>query len=114
LSPSREKGGFRANFDNGRKRNIAAEVRRRFSRLFLRAAFVFEPATPRLVSYYVGQTLKKWKQQNLLLDYKTRTRRIGKFHYKTQIDVDLNSNQTAYILDDWTNKLKKARRWFNA
>jgi hypothetical protein len=109
LSPSREKGGFRANFDNGRKRNIAAEVRRKFSRLFLRAAFVFEPFTPRLVSYYVGQTLKKWKQQNLLLDYKTRTRRLGKFHYKTQIDVDLNSNQTAYILDDWTNKIKKLR-----
>ena len=93
---------------------MAAEVRRRVSRLFLRGAFVFEPAAPRLISYYVVQTLKKWKQQNLLLDYKTRTRRLGKFHYKMQIDVDLNSNQTAYILDKWTNKLKKARRWFNA
>jgi hypothetical protein len=104
----KRKGGFRAAFDR-RRRNIAAEISRRFSRFFVRVAFVFEPFTPRLVSYYVGRTLKKWKQRNLILDYKTRTKRLGKFHYKTQIDLDLNSNQTAYILDDWTKKIKKLR-----
>ena len=75
----------------------------------MRVAFVFEPLAPRLISYYLGRTLKQWKQQNLILDYKTRTKRLGKFHYKTQINVDLNSNQTAYILDDWTEKIKKLR-----
>jgi len=93
---------------------MAAQISRIFSRLFVRVAFVFEPLTPRLVSYYVGQTLKKWKQQNFILSYKTRTKRLGKFHYKTRINVDLNSEQTAYILDKSTNKLKNTRRWFGA
>jgi len=55
------------------------------------------------------QRLEKWKQQKLILDYKTQTKRLGKFHYKTQIDLDLNSNQTAHILDEWAEKLKKAK-----
>lgn len=93
---------------------MSAEISRRLSRLLVRVAFVFEPLTPRLVSYYVGRTFKKWKQRNLILNYKTRTKRLGKFHYKTQIDVDLNSEQTAYILDKWTNKLKNAGRWLSA
>ncbi|HEX9862470.1 MAG TPA: hypothetical protein VGB11_04205, partial [Candidatus Bathyarchaeia archaeon] len=77
--------------------------------LLFRAAFVFEPLSPRLISYYLSQRLEKWKQQKLILDYKTRTKRLGKFHYKTQIDLDLNADQTAYILDEWAKKLKKAR-----
>ena len=93
---------------------MASEISRRISRLLVRVAFVFEPVTPRLVSYYIGRTMKKWKQRNLILDYKTRTKRLGKFHYKIQIDVNLNSQQTAHILDKWTNKLKNARRWLSA
>jgi len=93
---------------------MASEISKILSRLLVRVAFVFEPVTPRLVSYYIGRTMKKWKQRNLILDYKTRTKRLGKFHYKTQIDVNLNSEQTAYILDKWTNKLKNARRWLSA
>jgi len=57
----------------------------------------------------LSQRLEKWKQQKLILDYKTRTKRLGKFHYKTQIDLDLSADQTARILDDWVDKLKKAR-----
>jgi hypothetical protein len=103
----KRKGGLEQTLMGEKK--IAAEAKRKLSSLFLKVAFVFEPATPRLISYYVGQTLKKWQQQNLILEYKTRTRRLGKFHYKTQIDVELNSRQTAYILDDWAKKIKKLR-----
>ena len=88
---------------------MAAEVTRRFARFFIKVAFVFEPLTPRLISYYLGQTFKKWKQQNLIDKYKTKTRRLGKFHYKTEITFDLTSNQSAQIIDKWTNR-KKIRR----
>jgi len=93
----------------GRKRKIAAVAKEKLSRLFVKVGFVFEPAAPRLISYYLGQALKKRKQRNLILEYKTRTKRLGKFHYKTQIDIDLNSKQAAYILDDWAKKIKKLR-----
>ena len=90
-----------------------ASVGERVFRQLLRAAFVFEPLTPRVVSYYLARRLKRWKQQGLILDYKTRTKRLGKFHYKTQIDLDLNSDQAVHILGDLSNKLKRVRRWFN-
>jgi hypothetical protein len=91
-----------------------ASADERVFRQLLRVTFVFEPFAPRAISYYLAQRLKKWKQQGLILDYKTRTKRLGKFHYKTQIDLNLNSNQAVHILGDLFNKLKKVRRWFNA
>ena len=87
-----------------------ASVGERVFRPFLRFAFVFEPLAPRAISYYLKQLLKKWKQQGLILDYKTRTRRLGKFHYRTQIDLDLSPDQTVYILGDLSKRLKKVRR----
>jgi hypothetical protein len=84
------------------------------SHQLLRAAFVFEPLAPRAISYYLARLLKRWKQQGLILAYKTRTRRLGKFHYKTQVDLELSPEQAAYILSDLLpNKLKSVRRWFN-
>jgi len=88
---------------------MAAEFGRRLTRFLVRVAFFFEPLTPELISYYVRGRLKKWKRQELILNYKTRTKRIGKFHYKTWVDIDLSSDQTAYFLEDWHNKLKKIR-----
>ncbi|HLE75649.1 MAG TPA: hypothetical protein VI864_06355 [Candidatus Bathyarchaeia archaeon] len=85
----------------------------RVFRRLLRIALVFEPLAPRAISYYLARLLKKWKQQGLILDYKARTKRLGKFHYRTQIDLDLNSDQVVYIFGDLSNRLKKVRRWFN-
>ena len=84
---------------------MAAEISRRLYGLFMRAAFVFEPLTPRLLSYYMGRKFRKWKQQNLILEYRTRSRRLGKFHYKAQFDLSLSSEQTVYLLHKLTNKL---------
>ncbi|MCW4044189.1 MAG: hypothetical protein NWE94_01565 [Candidatus Bathyarchaeota archaeon] len=77
--------------------------------MLFRVAFVFEPLSPRLISYYVAQRLDKWKRQELILGFKTRTKRLGKFHYKTQIDMDMNGEQAARVLDDLARKLKKSR-----
>jgi hypothetical protein len=96
-----------------REGNGIASASERVFRRLLRVAFVFEPFVPRAVSYYLARRLEKWKQQGLILDYKARTKRLGKFHYKTQIDLDLNFNQAVYILGDLSSKLKKVRRWFN-
>jgi len=89
------------------KKRMAAEISIRLSRLLMRAAFVFEPLTPRLLSLYMGRTFRKWKQQNLILGYKTRSKRLAKYHYKTQIDLNLSSEQTAYLLDKLTRKIRK-------
>ncbi len=62
----------------------------------------------------MARRLEKWKKQGLILNYKTRAKRLGKFHYKMQIDLDLNQEQATNILDDFLlEKLKNLRRWFN-
>jgi hypothetical protein len=42
--------------------------------------------------------LRKWKRIGLIDDYRTKTRTIGKLHYKIEIDVDLTPQQTRWIM----------------
>ena len=92
--------------------SIAGLVSQRLFGLLVRAAFVFEPLAPRAISYYLTRRLSELKRQGLILDYKTRTRRIGKFCYKIQIDLDLSQKQAKHFLDDLlSNRLKSVRRW---
>jgi hypothetical protein len=76
---------------------------------------VFEPLAQRAISYYLTRTLKEWKKQGLISEFETRTRRLGKFHYKIEIDLDLTSKQALHVLDDLLpNQLKNVRRGVNA
>jgi hypothetical protein len=80
----------------------------------VKAVFIFEPLAPRAISYYLTRTLKEWKKQGLISEYKAKTRRLGKFHYKIEINFDLTSKQTLHVLDDLLpNQLESERRWVN-
>ncbi len=93
---------------------MASSVSQRLFGLLFRVSFVFEPLAPRAISYYLARTLKEWKRRGLISRFETRTRRLGKFHYKIEIDLDLSSKQALNVLDDLlSNQLKNVRRWFN-
>ena len=71
------------------------------SRLFsllVRFGFIFEPISPRFVSFFLGRKLKEWKNKQLIHDYRTKTKRIGKFHYKIDIDMDLTPEQSKRVM----------------
>jgi len=70
----------------------------RFYSLLVRFVFVLEPISPRFVSFLLGKKLKEWKNKQLISGYKTKTKRIGKFHYKIDMDLDLTSEQARSIL----------------
>jgi hypothetical protein len=77
------------------------------SRLFsllVRFGFVFEPISPRFISFFLGRKLKEWKNKRLIDDYKTKTRRIGKFHYKIDMDLDLTPEQAKSMLRKLVDK----------
>ena len=79
--------------------------------LFLLNSLLFEPISPRFVSFLVGRKLKEWKNKGLIDGYKAKTKRIGKFHYKIYLDLDLTSKQASRILRDTLIKtLKRIRR----
>jgi hypothetical protein len=84
-----------------------ASVGERLFRRLIEFILVLEPLAPRAISYYMRRRLGEWKQQGLISGYKTRTQRLGKFHYKVEMVLDLTSKQTLYVLRDlFPNKLK--------
>jgi hypothetical protein len=90
---------------------MSSSVRDRFTGLLVRAAFLFEPLAPTAISFYLGRRLNELKEEGRISDYKTQTHRLGKFHYRIEVDLDVDSRQTLYLLDDlWPNQLKGARR----
>jgi hypothetical protein len=93
---------------------MSSSVREKFTGLFVRAAFFFEPLAPTAISFYLGRRLNELKEEGLISDYKSRTQRLGKFHYRIEVDLDVNEQQTQYVLDDLLpNQLKDVRRWVN-
>ena len=79
-----------------------------------RLAFAFEPLAPQAISLYLSRRLYRWKQQGLILSYKAHTKRLGKFHYKITVDLDVNPKQVHYVLSHLLPKqINVIRRWVN-
>jgi hypothetical protein len=86
----------------------------RFTSLLLKLAFAFEPLAPTAISYYLSRSLRDLERQGLISNYRAHTKRLGKFHYKVEIDAELSSKQAHYILAHLLPKrLKALGRWFN-
>jgi hypothetical protein len=93
---------------------VSSSVREKLTGLLFRVAFVFEPLAPTAISFFLGRRLNELKEEGLISDYKSRTQRLGKFHYRIEIDVDLNKKQAQHFLDELLPKqLKGVRRWVN-
>jgi hypothetical protein len=93
---------------------VSSSVREKLTGLLLRVAFVFEPLAPTAISFFLGRRLNEMKAEGWISDYRSRTRRLGKFHYRIEIDLDVTSSQAQHIFNDLLpNQLKGIRRWFN-
>jgi hypothetical protein len=80
----------------------------------LKGAFFFEPLAPRAISYFLTRKLRELKMRGVISEFKTKIRRLGKFHYKIEVDLDLTEKQAHYVLGELLpNQLKNARRWIN-
>jgi hypothetical protein len=90
--------------------NGIASVRDRFMSFFLRYASFFEPLALFGISYYLNQKLKQYKRQGRISTYKTHTKRLGKWHYKIEVDVDVTARQTAFVFAELSEQLKGLRR----
>ena len=83
-------------------------------RVLMRVAFVFEPLAPTAITVLMNQQLHKYKNTGALCDYKTKTKRLGKFHYKIEVDLDVTGIQAVHILANlFPNQISRFRRWFH-
>ena len=83
-------------------------------RVLLRVVFVFEPLAPTAITILMNQQLHKFKEAGRIGNYKTKTKRLGKFHYRIEIDLDLTGLQAIHLLANlFPKQLSPFRRWFH-
>jgi hypothetical protein len=81
-------------------------------RVLLRVAFTFEPLAPTAITVLMNQQLHKYKNTGAIGDYKTKTKRLGKFHYRIEVDLDVTGMQALHILANlFPNQINRFRRW---
>ena len=83
-------------------------------RVFSKVVFVFEPLAPAAITVVVNQQLHRFKESGAIGNYKTKTKRLGKYHYRTQVDLDLTGMQAIHLLGNlFPKQLSRFRRWFH-
>lgn len=56
-----------------------------------------EPISPRFISFAVRNRLAMLKKNGLIHDYRTETRRIGKFHYRIEVNLEFTEQQASRV-----------------
>ena len=83
-------------------------------RVLLRVVFVFEPLAPTAITILINQQLHRFKESGAISEYKTKTKRLGKFHYRIEINLDLTGMQAIHLLGNiFPKQLRRFRRWFH-
>jgi hypothetical protein len=83
-------------------------------RVLLRVAFVFEPLAPTAITVLMNQQLHRFRNAGSIGEYKTHTKRLGKYHYRILIDLDLTGIQALHLLGNlFPKQISRFRRWFH-
>jgi len=83
-------------------------------RVLLRVVFVFEPLAPTAITVLMNQQLHRYKEAGAIGNYKTKTKRLGKFHYRIEINLDVTGMQAIHLLANlFPKQLSRFRRWFH-
>ena len=73
--------------------------------IFIRVFPIFERFVPVFVSYFLERALRTLKTEGSIDDYRTRTVRTGKFHYRIDIRLVLTAEQAKIILNGLVTKI---------
>lgn len=95
------------------KESISGSLLSSATRVLMRIAFRFEPLAPTAITLYLNQQLSRHREEGAICDYKTHTRRLGKYHYRIEVDLDLNGGQAKYLMQNvFPKQIDGLRRWF--
>jgi hypothetical protein len=83
-------------------------------RVLLRIAFRFEPLAPTAISLLLHEQLHRYRDGGIISNYKTHTKRLGKYHYRIEIDLDLTGIQTVHLFANlFPKQFSRYGRWFH-
>src|SRR5208283_54469 len=93
---------------------ISESIVEAVARVLLRVAFVFEPLAPTAITVLMNQQLHRFKEAGAIGNYKTHTKRLGKFHYRIEMNLEVTGMQAIHLLSNmFPNQLTRFRRWFH-
>jgi hypothetical protein len=82
--------------------------------VLLKVAFAFEPLAPTAITVLVNQQLHRFKEEGAIEGYKTRTKRLGKYHYRIEMKLDATGMQAVHLLGNvFPSRFEILRRWFH-
>src|SRR4030042_7193143 len=73
--------------------------------VLIRLLPIFERFVPVFVSYFLERALRTLKTKGSIDDYRTRTVRTGKLHYRIDIRLVLSAEQARIRLNDLVTKI---------
>lgn len=83
-------------------------------RVVLRVVTVFEPLAPTAITVLMNRQLHRYKEAGAIGKYKTKSKRLGKYHYRIEIDLDVTGMQAIHLLGNlFPSQLSRFRRWFH-
>ncbi len=83
-------------------------------RVLLRLAFRFEPLAPTAIALVMHEQLHRYRDGGIISDYKTHTKRLGKYHYRIEMDLEVTDRQAVHLLANiFPKQLSKYGRWFH-
>ncbi len=96
------------------KESVSESLIESATRVLLRVAFRFEPLAPTAITVLMNQQLHRFRERGAIGAYKTKTKRLGKFHYRIEINLDVNGLQAIHLLGNlFPSQLRRFRRWFH-
>ncbi len=83
-------------------------------RVLFRIVLVFEPLAPTAITLYLNRELHRYRESGAITNYKAHTKRLGKFHYKILLDLDLTGKQAIHLVGNiFPKQFRRFRRWFH-
>jgi hypothetical protein len=84
------------------------------TRVLLKVALAFEPLAPTAITVLMNQQLHRYKEGGIVGDYKAHTKRLGRYHYRIEIDLDLTDRQAYHLLGNlFPKQFARFGRWFH-
>ena len=72
------------------------------------AVLLLDPFIPRLLSFYLSRSLKKWRKQRILENYEVKVQRVSRLCYEVNLHVLAKKSETQKVITQYIQRTFKS------
>jgi hypothetical protein len=96
------------------KETVSESLMEAAIKVFTKIALEFEPLAPTAITLIVNRQMHRYKESGIVTNYKAHTKRLGKYHYRIELNLDLTGRQAFHLLGNiFPKQFIRFRRWFH-